>query len=219
MTPDERPLRVVLVGDDRYSRDGLRGMFETDGAEAVDVAASLAEALTLLRAEKPDVVVVDPSAAEGGPAEWIPQLTAAAPGARVAVLTDSAAEHEVLGALGAGAVSYLLKTSPAEELVAAIRQTAAGSTVLAAGAARGVLAGVVSPRRGGRRPQGPRAELSPRESEVLAMIVDGADNAEIGEALSISRHTVKQHVTNIFDKLGVRTRVQAAVLAVRDDLL
>ncbi|HXD54501.1 MAG TPA: response regulator transcription factor [Solirubrobacteraceae bacterium] len=219
MTPDGRSLRVVLVGDDRFSRDGLRGMFETDGAETVDVAASLAEALAFLRAEQADVVVVDPSAADGEPSEWMAQLVAVTPDVRVAVLTDSAAEHEVLAALGAGAVSYLLKTSPAEELVAAIRQTAAGSTVLAAGAARGVLAGVVSPRRGGRRQQGPRAELSARESEVLAMIVDGADNGEIGQALSISRHTVKQHVTNIFDKLGVRTRVQAAVLAVRDDLL
>lgn len=219
MTPDERPLQVVLVDDDRFSRDGLRGVFETDGAEVVEASASLAEALTFLRAEQADVVVVDPSVADGEPHEWIGQLVAVAPGVRVAVLTDSAAEHEVLAALGAGAVSYLLKTSPAEELVAAIRQTAAGSTVLAAGAAREVLAGVVSTRRGARRPQGPRAELSPREAEVLTMIVDGADNAEIGQALSISRHTVKQHVTNIFDKLGVRTRVQAAVLAVRDDLL
>ena len=217
MGADGRSLRVVLADDDQFSREGLRGTFEADGATVLGEASSLAEAVSIASAAKPDVVVIDPrlAGAESGPA--LAAITGAAPDARVAVLTDSAGESEVVSALTGGADSYLLKATPADQLVEAVRQTADGSTVLAGGAMQSLLAHLVrghEPRAG--RDQG--ARLSSRESEVLSMIVSGADNAEIGRALSISRHTVKQHVTNIFDKLGVRTRVEAAVMAVRHEL-
>ncbi len=164
----------------------------------------------------PDVIVLDPSVGE----EAAAALRSAAAATPLAVLADSAEQADVMAALTAGARSYLLKEAPAEELVAAIRQTAAGSTVLGAPAAYAVFSWIEDRRRSAapsalEAPPG----LSDRETEVLAMLVAGADNSEIGKALSISRHTVKQHVSNIFDKLGVRTRVEAAVLAVRERLV
>ena len=209
----------MLVDDDQFSREGLRGMFESDGGEVVGEAASLAEALATLGSARPDVVVFDPKVPGGRTADAMPAIAEAAPQARVAVLTDSGEEGDVLAAFAAGATSYLLKAAPAEELLASIRQTAAGSTVLAQAAARGLLSALAARARSTRAGARVSSALSAREVEVLAMIVDGADNAEIGRVLSISRHTVKQHVTNIFDKLGVRTRVEAAVLAVREGLL
>ena len=219
MSPGARGLRVVLVDDDQFSREGLRGMFESDGGEVVGEAASLVEALATLGAATPDVVVIDPKVPGGRTAEAMPAIAEAAPQARVAVLTDSGDEHDVLAAFAAGATSYLLKAAPAEELLTAIRQTAAGSTVLAQAVAQGLLSALAARARSTRAGARANTALSARELEVLTMIVDGADNAEIGRVLSISRHTVKQHVTNIFDKLGVRTRVEAAVLAVREGLL
>lgn len=219
MSVDGRPLRVVLIDDDQFSREGLRQIFEQDGAEVAAEAGDPAAALTAIGEAAPDVVILDPKVAAGDPGESIAAIARAAPGARVAILTDSGEEQEVQAALSSGASSYLLKATPAQELLAAIRQTAAGSTVLSGDAARGLLASLPAPPRGPRAAQRSGAGLSAREAEVLRMMVAGADNTEIGRALSISRHTVKQHVTNIFDKLGVRTRVEAAVMAVRQDLL
>ena len=125
----------------------------------------------------------------------------------------------MLEAMAAGADSYLLKDTPADQLVGAIRQTAAGSTVLSDVALRTLLRRVEEVSEGERATREPEPALSARESEVLKLIIDGADNAAIGKALSISRHTVKQHVTNILQKLDVRTRVQAAVRAVQDGLV
>jgi DNA-binding NarL/FixJ family response regulator len=221
MSPDG-PLRVVLADRDHFSRDGLRGMFEADGATVVGEASSSSEAVSMLASAKADVIVIDPNEPGTEPADTLAALVAAAPETRVAVLTDTASAREVMVALSAGAGSYLTKDEPAEALVSAIRQTAAGHTVLAAAATRGLLSQLSTPPLPAEVEAAtppPIATLSGRESEVLRMIVAGADNAEIGKALSISRHTAKQHVTNIFDKLGVRSRVEAAVLAVREKLV
>jgi DNA-binding NarL/FixJ family response regulator len=209
-------LRVVLADDHHFSREGLRSMLEADGVVVVGEASDGAAVVPLVASLEPDVVVLDLKMPGGTVAETIGRIAEANPAVRVAVLTVSVEPGDVLSALLAGADSYLLKDSPAEQIVGAIRQTAAGGVVLSQPAARALLANVAVPSSAA-----PTAglELSPRERDVLRLIVEGADNAAIGEALSISRHTVKQHVTNIFGKLGVRTRVQAAVLAVRDELV
>ena len=221
MSPRGRPLRVVLADDDYFSREGLRGLIESsEGTVVAGEASTFAEALDAVTETKPDVVVMDLRIAGAEPGEAPAALVAAAPDTRVVVLTGSAVEAEVLATLAAGATGFLLKDAPAEDLVAAIRQAANGNTVLAGAAANALLTQLDASAAAVAAAPAPdaatTAALSTRESEVLAMIVDGADNAEIGKALSISRHTVKQHVTNIFDKLGVRSRVEAAVLAVRE---
>jgi DNA-binding NarL/FixJ family response regulator len=209
-------LRVVLADDHHFSREGLRAMLEADGVVVVGEASDGAAVIPLVASLEPDVVVLDLKMPGGTVAETIGRIAKANADVRVAVLTVSVEPDDVLSALLAGADSYLLKDSPAEQIVGAIRQTATGGVVLSEPAARALLANVAVPDTAAPAEQ---LQLSARERDVLRLIVDGADNAAIGEALSISRHTVKQHVTNIFGKLGVRTRVQAAVLAVRDELV
>lgn len=220
MTRERGVLRVVLADDHHLSRQGLRGMLEEDGVAVVGEAAESGEAAALVASLQPDVVVLDLRMPGASPAETIGRIATAAASARVLVLTAEA--EDVLEALAAGADGYLLKDSPADELLGAIRQAASGSAVLSRPALRALLA------RLERLPSeadtaAPQAEqqpsLSAREQEVLRLLAAGADNAEIGRRLSISRHTAKQHVTNIFAKLGVSSRVQAAVRAVRDGLV
>jgi DNA-binding NarL/FixJ family response regulator len=193
-------------------------MLENEGIAVVGEAADGKEVVSLVASLAPDVAVIDLKMPGGSVAETIAGITAANTGTGVLVLTVSAEDEDILEALTAGADGYLLKDTPAEQLVGGIRQTAAGSSVLAPEAMRALLAklpGIVV-----EQPQ-TKAEpsLSAREHEVLRLLVAGAENAEIGRELSISRHTVKQHVTNIFGKLDVTSRVQAAVRAVRDELL
>jgi DNA-binding NarL/FixJ family response regulator len=218
MSTSGEQLRVVLADDHHFSREGLRGMLEADGLEVVGEASDGGELIPLVRSLSPDVVVLDLRMPGATVSETIRRIAEADPGVRIAVLTVSAEERDVLEALAAGADSYLLKDTPATQLVGAIRQTAAGSTVLAGVALSTLIASADEQLAQDQRlEQAP--ELSTRESQVLKLIIEGADNAEIGSELSISRHTVKQHVTNILQKLEVSTRVQAAVRAVKDELV
>lgn len=212
-------LRVVLADDHHFSREGLRGMLEAEGIVVVGEATDGAEAVRLTATLAPDVVVLDLHMPGPTVGETIAAIAATGHGARVVVLTVSAEEGDVIEALTGGADSYLLKDTAAEQLVGGIRVTAAGSTVLSEPAMRTLVARLGDAEEAAAAGEGPIRTLSDREREVLRLIVSGAGNAEIGRELSISRHTVKQHVTNIFGKLEVNTRVQAAVRAVREGLV
>jgi two-component system NarL family response regulator len=139
-------------------------------------------------------------------------------------LTVSADDADVLAALAAGACGYLLKDTPLDRVASSVRQAAEGDMLLSNEVARGLAdyvrssthtGGPATPAGESRSPEEQTPELTPREEAVLRLIARGADNVQIGAELSISPHTVKQHVTNIFEKLGVHSRVQAAVYAVR----
>jgi DNA-binding NarL/FixJ family response regulator len=135
------------------------------------------------------------------------------------VLTVSAKQSDALEALAAGACCYLLKDTRVEELVASIRLAAAGHAVLSREIVRTLAEQARIGSWDGIDAAGNGSALSARELEVLRLIAEGADNATIGRELSISGHTVKQHVTSILGKLGVQNRVQAAVCAVRTSLV
>ena len=147
------------------------------------------------------------------------QIATANPDVPIVVLTVSADDADMLEALAAGARGYLLKDTRADELVGAVRVAASGPAVLS----RDVLRALVTRARNDVHPReqanGSATTLTARELEVIRLISAGADNAAIGRELSISRHTVKQYVTNIFEKLGVQSRVEAAVYAVRQGLV
>ncbi len=195
-------------------------MLETAGVRVVGEARDGVEAVALAGELEPDLVVIDLDMANTVGAEALQRLADASPQTKTVVLTASAGDVDVIEALQAGACGYILKDTQPEELIDGIRQTAGSQVVLS----REVVRVLVKHTNANDHPLAQarsvsdRPALTPREQDVLRLIVEGADNAAIGLELSISRHTVKQHVTNIFEKLSVRTRVEAAVHAVRSGL-
>jgi DNA-binding NarL/FixJ family response regulator len=217
--PPGNALRVVLADDHHFFREGLRGMLETADMTVVGEATDGAEAVALAERLKPDVVVIDLNMPGASGAEALRRIAAVSPEARMVVLTVSDDEADVLDALQAGACGYILKDTRVDELVGGIRQTAGGQAVLSHEVMRTLVTRANPDNHAAEQSQSVIDALTTRELDVLRLIVDGADNAAIGLELSISRHTVKQHVTNIFEKLGVRSRVEAAVYAVRAGLV
>lgn len=221
-------LRVVIADDHRLFRDGLRGTLVEAGMEVVGEACDGAEAIALTRELAPDVVVLDLKMPGVSGLEALRLLSGGASEVQAVVLTVSIEDADVLEALEAGACGYLLKDTRADRLAEGIRQAAEGHMVLSGEVARALMmrvradadANAVRAQDAADAPvMSDQPALTPREEEVLRLIAEGADNVAIGLELSISPHTVKQYVTNIFEKLGVRSRVQAAVYAVRAGLV
>ncbi len=194
-------------------------MLTSEGMEVVGEAADGRQAVDLVTEHHPDVVVLDLGMPGTPGLAALAEILRASPAAHVVVLTASAADPDVHAALSGGARSYLLKDMRHDELAAAIRLAAAGHAVLA----REVAGALSVEARAGRTRAGDSDQkavaLTPRELDVIRLLALGTDNAGIGRELSISRHTVKQYVTTICKKIGVQGRVQAAVYAVRHDLV
>jgi DNA-binding NarL/FixJ family response regulator len=146
------------------------------------------------------------------------EIAASCPQVQIVVLTVSDQDRDVLEALAAGACGYLLKDAARDELVGGVRQAASGNAVLSRRVASAVVARVRE-QAAARAQHERRPPLTARELEVLRLIAAGADNVAIAGELFISPNTVKQHVANILEKLGVHSRVQAAVHGVRSGLL
>lgn len=193
-------------------RVGLeRLLANEDGIEVVGTASNGAEAVELCDRLTPDVVLMDLSMPVLDGVEATSRIDAAHDGAvRVVVLTSFSDREQVLAALDAGASGYLLKDADPDELIRGIHAAARGEAPIAPKAAREVLA-----TRSERRDE---PELSPREREVLELVAQGLPNKRIAFELSISEKTVKTHLTNIFERLGVSDRYQAALWAQRHGL-
>jgi DNA-binding NarL/FixJ family response regulator len=199
-------IRVVLADDHPIVREGLRGMLAAEpGIEVVAEAASGAEAVAVAARYRPDVVLMDLRMPGGDGVTATAEILAATPGARVVVLTTYETDADIVRAVEAGAVGYLLKDTPVAELSQAIRAAARGETVLAPSVARRLVSHVRQPRRD---------LLSSRETEVLALVARGLTNAEIGQQLSITEATVKTHLIRSFSKLGVNDRTAAVTSAI-----
>lgn len=221
MDPIGDVLRVVLADDHHFFREGLRDLLEDAGLSVVGEAKTGAEALLLAEELKPDLVVIDLNVLGAPSSKALRRIATVCPQARTVVLTSSVEAPQVLDVLSAGASAYVVKGAQADELIAGICQTAKSHVVLSRAVMDILVAHAAPSNDGGASKPAPLdgQELTPRETDVLRLMAKGADNAAIGLELSISRHTVKQHVTNIFQKLGVRTRVEAAVYAVRVGLV
>jgi len=209
--------RVLLVDDHDLFRRGLRTLLEGEGIEVVGEAGTGGAALAELAALAPDVVVMDLNMPGIGGAEATARMVMTAPSTRVLVLSASEGDADVIEAIMSGACGYLLKESSISELITGIRAAANGESLISPAIASKVLQRI----RDGR-PAAPEetvvAQLSDREMQVLKLVANGNDNAQIAAELHISPKTVKNHISNILMKLQIENRIQAAVFAVRSGL-
>lgn len=207
-------IRVVVADDHHVVRRGLTGLIDsTDDLEVVGVAANGAEAVALVRELRPDVTLMDLQMPEVDGVEATRTILAEDLGTEVLVLTSFSDQARIHAAIDAGAVGYLLKDAEPEVLLDGIRAVARGESPIDPRAARRLLAA-----RADAAPD-PGAGLSPRETEVLRLVVQGLLNKQIAQRLGVTERTVKAHLTSAYQRIGVADRTQAALWAQRNGLV
>jgi DNA-binding NarL/FixJ family response regulator len=213
-------IRVLICDDQEVVCEGLRVILGSDQEiEVVGVAHDGAAALALIPQARPDVVLMDLKMPVLNGVQATRRIRAAHPATRVLVLTTYDADEWVFDAIRSGASGYLLKDSPREALIAAIKATAAGTTAVDPQIAGKLFAHIAQGAAPPTAPVAPQAasatDLSEREREVLQLLAQGLSNADIARRLYLSEGTVRNYVSTIFVKLGVADRTQAALLALR----
>jgi DNA-binding NarL/FixJ family response regulator len=221
MTPGgEDTIRVLVVDDHAVVRRGLLAFLDSEpdlqvvgeadgGAQALDVLARLDT-----QGRRPDVVLMDLQMTPVDGIESTRRIRARYDGLEVVALTSFAEEERVHAALEAGASGYLLKDSDADEVAAAVRAAHRGELQLHPAVARRLMTSLRASSR-----DDPTADLTPRELEVLRLVGAGRANKEIADSLVISERTARSHVSSILSKLGLTSRTQAALWAVREGLV
>jgi DNA-binding NarL/FixJ family response regulator len=212
-------VRVLVVDDHDLFRTGLKTLLEEQGVNVVGEAPNGQTAIRLASELAPDVIIMDLNMPGLTGVETTRKLAGIAPLTRVVVLTISADDDDVMDAVMAGACGYLLKDSSIQELIIGIRAAAAGESLISPQIAAKVLRRLRSQSSSVDAAETIRAELSDREIEVLKLIANGKDNAQIARELFISPKTVKNHISNILMKLQIENRIQAAVYAVRSGIV
>lgn len=211
-------IRVLLADDHEIVRLGLRAVLESaDDIEVIGEVATAEAAIAAAQAGGIDVILMDlrfgpgvegTRLATGADATAEIKRTMEKP-PHVLVVTNYDTDADILGAIEAGALGYLLKDAPPEELLAAVRSAAEGDSTLSPTVANRLMT----------RVRTPRTSLTPRELEVLKLVASGASNREIGRTLLLSEATVKSHLVHIYDKLGVRSRTSAVAAARKQGVL
>jgi NarL family two-component system response regulator LiaR len=203
----------MLVDDHAVVRSGLGAfLMAFDDLELVAEAGSGEEAVAMCNRFRPDVVLMDLKMPGMDGAAATRKIREHWPEMQVVALTSFKEEELVEGALQAGAIGYLLKNVSADALADAIRAAHAGKPTLAPEAAQALI-------HSARKPPAPGYDLTERELEVLALMVEGLSNPEIAEQLVVSRSTAKFHVSNVLSKLGAASRTEAVSVALKHDLI
>jgi two-component system, NarL family, response regulator LiaR len=206
-------IRVMVVDDHELVRSGLEAILDViDDFELVAQAESGEEAISLCEKLRPDVVLMDLVMPRMDGATATREILRRCPGTKILALTSFSDPTMIQEVLKAGAIGCLLKNVTCDELASAIRRAHEGSATLAPEAAGVLIHAVVTPPE-------PDVVLTPREREVMNLLVQGLTNTEIADRLVVSLSTVKTHVSSIISKLGASTRTEAAAIAVRDHLL
>ncbi len=206
-------LKLVIADDEAMVRRGLRMLIETEpGLDVVGEAANGREAVSLARRTRPDLVLMDVRMPELDGLSAARQVLALPHPPRVLMLTTFDEDENVYEALRIGTSGFLLKASPPEQLLEAIRAVGSGNALIDPAVTKRVIDAFKHQPRSGPPPPG-LDELTPRELEVLRLVARGLNNAEIAAELVVSDATVKTHINRLLMKLGLRDRTQAAVLA------
>ena len=206
-----RNLRIVVADDHPLYREGVVGTLRAAGLEVAGEASSARDAIRLVRERTPDLALFDVSMPGGGIAA-ARAAVAASPETRVVMLTVSEDEDDLVSAIDAGASGYVLKGVSGRELVAILRRVAAGERYVSSRLAYAALQTRTEPH------QDPLSDLTDRERQVLDLVSAGFSNAEIGARLQLAEKTVKHYMTAVFEKLGARSRVEAALIGYRAGL-
>jgi DNA-binding NarL/FixJ family response regulator len=204
-------IRVVLVDDHPIYREGVaRTLADAGGIEVVGQAADGEAAVTVVREMQPDLVLLDISMPKGGGLPALARIVQLSPAPKVAMLTASEEDDDLMQALRLGALGYVLKGVGAGELVEVVRGLAGGQSYVSPGLAGRLLVGM---RSRGAAPANPMEDLTKREEDILRLVAQGLSNREVGQTLDLQEKTVKHYMTAILQKLHVRNRVEAAMLA------
>lgn len=207
-------VRVVLVDDEPMVCGFLRTILESAAdIEVVDTAHDGSAGVEAVTRQRPDVVLMDLRMPVMDGLTAIERIMELSDPPAVVVLTTFDADEYVLRALRAGAVGFLVKSTPPEDLIGLVRVAAEGHTVLSAAAARRLVASSSDNHSAGRRAQQLVESLTEREAEVLACLGEGLSNAQIGARLYLSEATIKGYVSRTLDKLGCANRTQAGLIA------
>ena len=210
-------MRVLIIDDHALFRVGLQGLLEQRGIEVADAVASGVEGIQRAEELKPDIVLLDLRMPDMGGLEVLQKLRENASSIPVVMLTTSNEEADLIKSLRSGAQGYLLKDMEPDELVSALRDIENGKNVVAQDLTD-ALARMVQGESNIDDEEGPFSELTPREMEILCLLAEGQSNKLIARNLGISDGTVKLHVKAILRKLGIHSRVEAAVIAVEQGL-
>ncbi|MBC2638020.1 MULTISPECIES: response regulator transcription factor [unclassified Rhodococcus (in: high G+C Gram-positive bacteria)] len=214
------PITVLLVDDQELMRMGLTMVLDAqDDITVVGEASDGAAAVAAVRTLQPDVVLMDVRMPVVDGVSATTQILESGVASRVLVMTTFDLDEHAMGALRAGASGFLLKDTPSEDLVSAIRSVAAGDAVVSPKVTRRLLARFLDDGPAPRRDPAILDVLTEREREVLQLVATGLSNTEIAAQLFLSESTIKSHVGRILTKLNVRDRVQAVVLAYETGLV
>jgi DNA-binding NarL/FixJ family response regulator len=207
------PIRIVIADDHPLFREGVAHSLAAEPDLAiVGQAESGEETLHLAMDLVPDVVLLDIGMPGWGGLVTVEKLSQACPATKVVMLTAFEDEDRLLAAFKGGARGYVVKGVPAHDLANIVRMVAAGDVYVSRTLAASLLSELT-----GKRPHDPLSELSEREGKILNLVAEGLTNREIGERVHLAEKTVKNHMTNILGKLCVRSRVEAALLATRQN--
>lgn len=207
-------VRVLIVDDHEMFTSSLKLALSIEpDIDVIGTAATLAQAKNLMVTLEPDVVLLDHRLPDGLGVDSITELRRLSPAAHIVVLTAEAEDSMLVVATEAGCAGFLLKTSPLEELVAAVRTAAAGEMLVSSE----LLARLLGRLRHERSE--PSTDLTGREREIMQLIAEGLTNAAIAKRLFISVNTVRNHVQSLLAKLGAHSKLEALSIAVRDGLI
>jgi DNA-binding NarL/FixJ family response regulator len=203
-------IRVMVADDHPIVRGGIVALLAAAGdLEVVAEASDGVEAVRLAAEHRPDVILMDLRMPGLNGDEATARILAADPSTRIVILTTYESDASILTAIEAGASGYLLKAAPQEEILAGVRSVARGEVALAPSIAAMLVQRVAKPT----------ISLSPRETEVLALVAQGSSNPQIARALFLSEATVKTHLLHVFEKLGVSDRTRAVTRAMELGIL
>ena len=219
MSTASAPIRIVIADDHPIFREGLRRLLESDpGLVVVGQAGDGDDAVRAVLEHKPDILLLDLSMPKGGGLAALRELGEQRVPVKTVVLTAAIDGDEAVQALGAGARGIVLKESATQVLFKCVRAVAAGEFWVGHGQVADLLNSLAEDRRQ-TRARASAAVLTRRERQLVAAIVEGATNKDIAQQLNLSEQTVKNHLSNIFDKMGVSNRLELALYALHHKLL